>query len=102
MGWRLRGEVAVVRRHWDDAERALHEARSVAQSIDNPSQLWKTHVALAKLDAGRQQPDRAREEWQAARKVIDRLRDTLRHPGLREHFSSSPIIRRAFELEPPS
>jgi len=92
----------LARRHWDDAEHALRQALSVAQSIDNPTQLWKTHATLARLDAERQRPDRAREAWQAARKVMDRLRDNLRHPGLRNSFSSSPIIRQAFESGPPS
>jgi class 3 adenylate cyclase/tetratricopeptide (TPR) repeat protein len=101
-GWRLRGEVALVRRHWDDAEHALRQALTVAQSIASPTQLWKTHVTLARLDAGRQRPDQARQEWQAARTVIDRLRDNLRDPGLRASFASSPTIRQAFELEPPS
>ena len=100
-GWRLRGELALARRHWDDAEHALRQALDVAQSIGNPTQLWKTHMALARVAAGRYRSDRARQEWQEAREVIDRVRDSLRHPGLRASFASSPVIRQALEFEPP-
>ena len=100
-GWRLRGELALARRHWDDAEQALHEALSVAKSIDNPTQLWKTHVALGELGADRQRPELARQARLAAREVIDRLRENLRHPQLRASFTSSPIIREALTFESP-
>ena len=101
-GWRLRGELALARRHWDDAEHALREALEVAQSIDNPTQLWTTHVALGRLGAERQRPDLVRHAWQAARGVIDRVRENLRHPRLRATFASSPLIRQVLEFEPPS
>ena len=93
-GWRLRGELALARRHWDDAEQALRQALEVAQSIDNPTQLWKTHVALGRLGAERQRPDLVRHAWQAARSAIDRLRENLRHPRLRATFASSSTITR--------
>ncbi len=73
----------------------------MAQSIGNPTQLWKTHLALARVAAGRHRADRARQEWEAAREVIDRVRDSLRHPGLRASFVSSPMIRQALEFEAP-
>ena len=101
-GWRLQGELALARRRWDDAEHALRQALEVAQSIDNPTQLWKTHVALASLGTGRQRRDLARQEWEAAREVINRIRDNIRHPGLCTSFSSSPMIRKVLESEPPS
>jgi class 3 adenylate cyclase/tetratricopeptide (TPR) repeat protein len=100
-GWRLRGELALARRHWDDAEDALRQALEVAQSIDNPTQLWKTRVALGRLGAGRRRADLARQEWEAARAVIDRVHNSLRHPGLRASFASSPMIRQALEFESP-
>ena len=96
-GWRLRGELALARHHWDDAEHALRQALGVAQAIGNPTQLWRTHVALGRLDAERRRPDLARRQWQAAREVIDEVRDNLRHPGLRASFASSPMIRLALD-----
>jgi tetratricopeptide (TPR) repeat protein len=101
-GWRLHGELALARRRWDDAEHALRQALEVAQSIDNPTQLWKTHVALASLGTGRQRRDLAQQEWEAACKVINRIRDNIRHPGLGTSFSSSPMIHKVLESEPPS
>ena len=100
-GWRLHGELALARRRWDDAEHALRQALEVAQSIDNPTQLWKTHVALASLGTGRHRRDLAQQEWEAARQVINRIRDNIRHPGLSTSFSSSPIIHKVLESEPP-
>jgi len=100
-GWRLHGELALARRRWDDAEHALRQALEVAQSIDNPTQLWKTHVALASLGTGRHRRDLAQQEWEAARQVINRIRDNIRHPGLSTSFSSSPMIHKVLESEPP-
>jgi class 3 adenylate cyclase/tetratricopeptide (TPR) repeat protein len=100
-GWRLRGEIALARRQWDDAEQVLHQALEVAQAIGNPTQLWKTQVALGRLGAKRRRPDLAGQQWQAARQVIDGVLDNLRHPGLRARFASSPLIREVRDLELP-
>jgi class 3 adenylate cyclase/tetratricopeptide (TPR) repeat protein len=102
IGWRLRGEFAFARRRWDDAQHAFQQALHIAGSIDNPTQLWKTHVALARLDDGRHRPDLARRHWDAARGVIKRVLDHLRHPGLRASFVSAPLVREALEGELPS
>jgi tetratricopeptide (TPR) repeat protein len=102
IGWRLRGEFAFARRRWDDAQHAFQQALHIAESIDNPTQLWKTHVALARLDDGRHRPDLARRHWDAARGVIKRVLDHLRHPGLRASFVSAPLVREALEGELPS
>src|SRR5262249_56005654 len=45
-GWRLAGEIASAARRWDEAERALNEARTIAEAIGNPTQLWRTYAAL--------------------------------------------------------
>jgi tetratricopeptide (TPR) repeat protein len=98
-GWRLRGELALAERRWDEAEQALREALSVAKSSDDPSQLWKTHLVLGRLGVERQRPHLAQQEWQAARQVIKRVRDNLRHPRLRASFEASPIIRQILDVE---
>jgi tetratricopeptide (TPR) repeat protein len=100
-GWRLRGELALARRQWDDSERALRQALGVAEFLGNPTQLWKTHVALGRLGAECQRPDLARGAWQAARDVIDRVLVNLRHPGLRATFASSHGIRQILEFGAP-
>lgn len=101
-GWRLRGELALARRHWVDAEQALRQALGVAESIGNPTQLWKTHAALGRLATARQHPELARQAWLAARQVIDRVRENLQHPQLRASFTSSPMIGEALRLESES
>ncbi len=41
-GWRLKGEIALLRRQWDESEEALRQALTLAQVIGNPTQLWKS------------------------------------------------------------
>ena len=97
-GLRLKGEIAVVRRQWDEAERALGEALSVAQAIGNPRQLWKTHAALGRLHAERKQGELARQSYRAARDVIDSVKATLRDPRLRAGLDQSPLIHQIYDL----
>ena len=51
--WRLAGATACAARRWDEAGRALHEARTIAEAIGNPTQLWRTYGALAAFHAER-------------------------------------------------
>src|SRR3989454_2261463 len=55
-GWRLRGEIALARRQWDDAAAALTQALGIAQTIGNPTQLWRTYDALTRLHDARRDP----------------------------------------------
>jgi tetratricopeptide (TPR) repeat protein len=97
-GWRLRGEIALMRRQLDEAEGAFRQALAVAREVGNPTQLWKSHAALGQLQAARQRPDAAREAYQAARAVIERVKAGLREPVLRESLASAPAVRRVNEL----
>jgi tetratricopeptide (TPR) repeat protein len=40
--WGLKGESALARGQWDEAEGMLRQALALAQVIGNPTQLWKT------------------------------------------------------------
>jgi class 3 adenylate cyclase/tetratricopeptide (TPR) repeat protein len=82
-GWRLQGEIALARQQRDEAEGWLQQALALAQVVGNPTQLWKTHLALGRLHAEVQHPEQERQEYGAAREVIDRLRENLQEPGLR-------------------
>jgi tetratricopeptide (TPR) repeat protein len=82
-GWRLQGEIALARQQRDEAEGWLRRALTLAQGVGNPTQLWKTHLAMGRWHAKTQQPEQARQEYGAAREVIDRLRESLQEPGLR-------------------
>ena len=82
-GWRLQGEIALARQQRDEAEGWLRQALALAQVVGNPTQLWKTHLALGRLHAETQHPEQERQEYGAAREVINRLRESLQEPGLR-------------------
>jgi class 3 adenylate cyclase/tetratricopeptide (TPR) repeat protein len=82
-GWRLQGEIALARQQRDEAAGWLRQALALAQVVGNPTQLWKTHLALGRLHAETQRPEQERQEYGAAHEVIDRLRESLQEPGLR-------------------
>jgi class 3 adenylate cyclase/tetratricopeptide (TPR) repeat protein len=96
-GWRLRGEVALARRTWDDADHALREALAVAEFIGNPTQLWRTHTALAALRSQRNEPEAARQAHDAARGVIERVKSGVRNPRLRASLEGASHLRRMYE-----
>jgi class 3 adenylate cyclase len=101
-GWRLRGEIAKARRIWEDADRALREALAIAEFIGNPTQLWKTHMAIGGLHSERKTPEAAQEAYEAARNVIERIKSRLQNPGLRSSLESAPLVRRVYELTVPA
>jgi len=97
-GWRLRGEIALARRQWDEAESALGQALTIAQVIGNPTQLWRSHVAFGRLYSDTKKPELAEQEFQAAREVIDRIKGSLQNPGLRASLEGAPMIQKIYEL----
>ncbi|HEU4343175.1 MAG TPA: tetratricopeptide repeat protein, partial [Candidatus Binatia bacterium] len=97
-GWRLKGEIARARRQWDEAENDFRQARMIAEAIGNPTQLWKSHVALAQLYTDTKKPELAQQAFQAAHAVIDRVKTNLRSPVLRASLEGSPVIRKIYEL----
>jgi tetratricopeptide (TPR) repeat protein len=96
--WRLKGEIALVSRQWDEAENALRQALTVAQAIGNPTQLWKSHLALGRLYTATKKPELAGREFRSAQEVIDRMKRSLRNPGLRASLESAPMIQRVYDL----
>jgi tetratricopeptide (TPR) repeat protein len=97
-GWRLRGEIALARYHWDEAENAFRQALAIAQAIGNPTQLWKSHLAFGRLYTDSKKPELAGEEFRSAQAVIDRMKGSLRTPGLRASLESAPMIQRIYDL----
>jgi tetratricopeptide (TPR) repeat protein len=96
--WRLKGEIALARRQWDEGERWLRQALQLAHEVGNPTQLWKTHLALGNLYAETKQPDMARHAYQAARQVIDRTKTNLQNLALRTSLENSPLIQNVYDL----
>jgi class 3 adenylate cyclase/tetratricopeptide (TPR) repeat protein len=101
-GWRLRGEIATARRQWDEADSALREALTVAQALANPTQSWKTYMAIGTLHAEHRTPEAARQAYEAARNVIEGVKSGVRNPGLRASLDKAPLIRRVYELAVPT
>ncbi len=97
-GWRLRGEIALARRQWDEAESSLGQALTIAQVIRNPTQLWKTHAALGRLHAERKNAESSLREYRAARGVIDRMKASIQTTGLRVSLEAAPMLQKIYEL----
>ena len=92
-GWRLSGEVASAARRWGEAAQALGEARKIAEIIGNPTQLWRTHAALARLHAEQGQEDAARRAAADAVRVVDGVLSGLSDPNLRASFERLALVR---------
>src|SRR5262249_55201037 len=97
-GKRLRGEIALAQRQWQEAEAWLRQALLLARTVGNPPQLWKTYVAMGHLFREMKQPAYAQEFYQAARDVIYRIKVTLHSPELRTGLEQSPLTRAIYEL----
>jgi tetratricopeptide (TPR) repeat protein len=95
-GWRLQGEIALAHRQWDEAEGWLRQALTLAQTIGNPTQLWKTHLALGHFHDAARRPEQARQAYQAAREVIDRVKASVQNSELRTSLEQSPLIQRVY------
>lgn len=100
-GWRLRGEIELARRRWDDANTALQQALTFARIIGNPTQIWKTYAAIGRLYEERQQPDAAHPAYIAARKALDGIKYRLHDERLRASFDAAPSIQDIYKLSTP-
>jgi class 3 adenylate cyclase/tetratricopeptide (TPR) repeat protein len=101
-GWRLLGEIARARRQWDEAAGWLQQALALAQTIGNPPQLWKTHLALGHLHAEARRPEQAWQAYHAARQVIERVKASVQNPGLRASLDTSPLLQHVYSLSASS
>ena len=81
--WRVKGETAMMRRHWDAAEEALRQSLAIAQEIDEPRQLWKCHVSISRLNRELKRVEAADRSHRAASAILERLLGNVRDPGLR-------------------
>jgi tetratricopeptide (TPR) repeat protein len=95
-GWRLKGEIALTRRQRDDAEHWLRQAQELTQKVSNPPQLWKTHLAMARLHTEAKRPEMAQQAYRAAREVIEQVKAHLQNPELRASLEHSPLIQQVY------
>jgi hypothetical protein len=101
-GWRLQGEIALTRRQWNEAAGWLQQALTLAQAVGNPTQLWKTHLALGRLHTAAKRPEQARQAYQAAREVIEQVKASVQHPELSASLERWPIFQQGYNLSEPS
>ena len=101
-GWRLLGESALTHRQWDEAAGWLRQALALAQTVGNPPQLWKTHLALGRLHAEAGRPEQARQAYHDAREVLERVKANVQNPELRASLEHSPLVRQVYELSASS
>jgi tetratricopeptide (TPR) repeat protein len=103
--WRLKGEIAHARRQWEETKGWLQQALSLAQTVGNPTQLWKAYQAMGHLHRETHRPEMARHAYQAAREVIDHLKMNLQNPELQVNIERSALIQQVYDLSanlPPS
>jgi tetratricopeptide (TPR) repeat protein len=97
-GQRLRGEIALAQRQWDEAKSWLRQALSLACTVGNPPQLWKSYLAMGHLQTATQQSQLALESYQATRNIIDYIKMTLQDSDLRMSLDHSPLIQQVYDL----
>ena len=56
---------------------------AIAQEIDEPRQLWKSHAAIARLNGELKRAEVAGRSYRAADEILERLLESVRDPGLR-------------------
>jgi tetratricopeptide (TPR) repeat protein len=99
--WRIKGEGATARRAWGEAEDALGRALALAETIDQPRQVWMSRLALGRLDAAKGRRNEALAAYRAAWNIITGLRERTHNAGLRAGLGSSPLIREVEDLARP-
>jgi len=91
--WRLRGDAALARRQWQDAQAYLDRAVDVAQQIGNPSPLWRAHVSAARLAEHRDDWQAAGQSWKSAQQVINRMTTAIGDAALADRLAALPLVR---------
>src|SRR5262247_4943399 len=91
--WRLAGEAACAAGRWEEAGRALDEARTIAEAIGNPAQLWRTYGALATFHAGHGDKETARRAAADAVRVVEGVLAGLPDETLRLSLGNLPLVR---------
>jgi tetratricopeptide (TPR) repeat protein len=90
---RLLGKVLAERQAHDQAEARLKSAVSELEEVGNPKQLWITHTALARLYGKMGRPDLEREQWQAAKAIVETTAAGLVDEQLRTTFLNAAPVR---------
>ena len=78
----------------DEAQRNLTQARSLARESDSNLHLWLILSDLAEVNMELGNPSEADSNREEARRVIERIADSLQKVGLRDSFLNQPRVRK--------
>jgi tetratricopeptide (TPR) repeat protein len=86
---------------WDgqtgEALARLQEARTLAQEIGLPGELWQIWEAIGELHEQRGEPEDASAAFSLAASILERLAGEIEDEALKQGFLSSPQLRRVLE-----
>jgi tetratricopeptide (TPR) repeat protein len=94
---RLLGRTLTARGAFDQAEEHLRTALIKLEEVNNPKQIWLTRTALARLYDKMKKSDLKREQWQAARAIVESTADGLHDSQLRMNFNNAAPVREILE-----
>ena len=89
--------MAVLSEFEDDTQRAigqLHEARTLAEKIGLPKELWQSQSKIGELQEQRGKTEEAREAFSLAAQTLSMLAGNIGDEKLREGFLSAARVRR--------
>lgn len=101
-GRRLKGQVFLAQGMLAAAEQEFSRALKVALQVGNPTQLWMTYSALARMNEGMKRQELEQDNWKAAAVIVKSVTDRLQEEELRQTFiDAAPvqeIIKRASRI----
>jgi len=97
-GLRLSSALASADGDHDRAEEQLRQALTIAASLKNPVQHWKTLLALQDLLLRRQRVDDARDACEKALRIMSHVGGNLKSERLKQAFEKNADVRRATEF----
>jgi tetratricopeptide (TPR) repeat protein len=89
--------MAILSEFEGDTQRAigqLHEARTLAEKIGLPKELWQSQSKIGELHEQCGQTEEAREAFSLAAQTLRMLAGKIRDEELRVGFLSAPLVRR--------
>ena len=83
--------------HTGEALTRLQEARTLAEEIGLPGELWQIWAARGELHEQRGEPEEAHGAFFRAAGIVERLAGEIEDEALKEGFLSAPPLRRVLE-----
>ena len=77
----------------ENAIRTLNESIQILKEVENPRQLWQAYGSLASAYDEMGRPSEAKEQWGAAKDIIQNTAKGLSDRELREGFLNAEPIR---------